>query len=71
MSSALSHAAFDLTAGSALMPLAPRIGVGGPLVNAYDPLITTPYAYVPSNAPVDLPGGFGLPGGTSTRDVGN
>ena len=66
-----------MAAGAALIGSGGFVGgpvatpyVGGP-INTYDPVISTPYAYVPSIAPAGLPGGFGLPGGSSTQDVGN
>jgi hypothetical protein len=67
-----------LAAGTALIGSGGFVGgpvvtpyLGGPIINTYDPVITTPNVYVPSIAPVGLPGGFSLPGGSSTQDVGN
>lgn len=78
MAGLAAMAPMALAAGTALIGSGGFVGgpvvtpyVGGPVVNTYDPLITTPHVYIPSTAPVGLPGGFGLPGGSSTQDVGN
>lgn len=67
-----------LAAGTAMIGSGGFVGgpvvtpyVGGPINTYVDPVITTPNVYVPSVAPLSLPGGFGLPGGTPTQDVGN